>query len=1102
MKDAVGSKTKFTRRSAILLTIIIILSSYQMVSSDSWPMFLNNPENTGNSTSKAPLTNDTLWTAPGIGGNGYSSPAIANGRVFVNRGGSGTLYSLWASNGTEIWNQAIGNDGYRSSSPAVYQGKVYVVGDSLYCFYENNGTQIWSKPLSGNGVGTSSPTVAEGKVFVFTQTLYCFYADNGTEIWNKDIGGTNGYSTPAVSGGKVFVNGGNFNFLYCLFANNGTEVWNISGGGFANSPVIYNGKVFFNPSNFYCLFENNGTEIWNRSGAGDGYSSPAAAFGKVYVHTTNRVKCYYENNGTIAWNVRLEDGSGSSSPVVSATGNIYVLTTRNSAGGVLYCLDGETGDVIWNYVTGGNGYSTGAIANDTLIVNDGILYCFGNLSPKTDYILIRDGPDGTGNNLCDPANYLTYSVGETVTLYGAAYNYSEPGDGFIVDAPIFLNWFSGNSSLATTTPTGLSSTVTLSSTNWGDVIITLDDNNGHQNTTLITILEPTSDYVLIRDQGGGGGTNLCDPVNYPYYPRGFSTTFYGALYNTTAGYIDDVLPSSTWSSDNISLVEVSSPGTISNLMCNDTNFGPAEITLTQGGFSNTTIITVLSATIDYVQIRDAPLGGGIDLGDPVNYPSYPVGYTTTFYAAAYNGSDFLSDIPVAWLSSNSTILDIIPSGSSAAVSSSSQFNGTATVSIDAGGGLTNSTNVTILPPEVDYLHIRSAPIGSGLVLSDPLNYTSYAVGQSDMIFGARYNLTSGYLDEVPVTSTWTSSDYDIVDVLTPGTSSILICNNSNFGSVTITLNDGEGHEVTTVIEVLEPSVDYLQIRDAPGGEGNISLWDNFTLEEYFAKKYYAAAFNFTSGYIGERLVNWTLVGDIGSILPNSGYSTNFTAINEGSGTLFANYTNISNSTIISVDYKPDIIMTPPVRLKVEVVEGGGALNLSWDPYLGVNFAGYKVYRSEGSPSFFELVNTQGLILENNYIDTGLINGVTYYYFVTAVDNATVPNESEPSLMASNTPKGEEKNDDGDFTLLILLLIIIIIFIILLFLIIKRRKEPKIISKTFVEMEKVPITHDETEGSHPDHEVHNIEENEKAHPLHKEDLNQPEEEPTEPSLENH
>jgi outer membrane protein assembly factor BamB len=1060
MKDGVGVISRINRKIAVLLAVLIILSPFQMVTSDSWPTFLHDNENTGLSASLAPLTNDTLWTVPSVGGNGYSSPTIANGRVFINRGQSGKLYSLWANNGNEIWNKTIGNAGHRSSSAAVYQGKVYIVGDSLFCFYENNGTQIWNKPLSGGEVGTSSPTVSDGMVFVFTQILYCFYADNGTEIWNKDMGGPNGLSTPTISGGKVFVNGGNFNYLYCLYANNGTEIWNVSGGGFANNPVIANGKVFYNPSKFYCLYESNGTEIWNRSAAGDGYSTPAVAFDKVYVHTTNRIKCYYQSNGTIVFSVKLEDGSGSSSPSISASGNVYILTTRDFAGGVLYCLNGKTGSVIWSYVTGGVGYSTVAIANETIIVNEGTVYCFGNYAPNTDYILIRDGPNGTGNNLCDPANYLTYPVGKTIALYGAVYNYTAPGDGYIMDAPIFLNWFSGNKSLATVSPSGITSTLTISNVSWGTVVITVDDNEGHLNTTQITISQPTSDYVLIRDQSDGLGDNLCDPSNFPDYPRGFSTTFYGAIYNITAGYLYDILPSSTWDSDNISLVTLSSPGHFSNIQCSNTNFGSAQITLTAGSISNTTTITVLSATIDYVQIRDEPSGAGINLCDPVNYKTYPVGYLTTFYAAAYNGSDFLTDIPVGWSSSNSTIVVVSASGSYTSVITSIISHGNATISIDAGGGITNFTQVIVVPPEIDYILIRNMANGNGINLCDPVNYPSYPVGYSGTYFGARYNISSGYLDEVPVSSTWSSSNDGIVSISSPGISSTIFCNETSFGIVTITLNDGEGHENTTLIRVLEPSVDYLQIRDAPQGSGNISIWDNFTLEVFITKKYYAAIYNFTKGYIGERPVTWTLVVDIGNIQPNFGYSTNFTAEGSQSGTLFANYSHVSNFTVISVYPQPDVIsLTPPTRLKVEVISGGLALNLSWDPYSGDNFAGFNIYRSTDVDSGFELININGLVTETSYIDSQLTNGVTYYYYITAVDNSTIPQESDPSLTTSGIPLGEDDKEDEDFPFIILILIVIIILILLLFLVIKKRREPSIISKTFVEMES-PINEDE------------------------------------------
>ena len=51
----------------------------------------------------------------------------------------------------------------------------------------------------------------------------------------------------------------------------------------------------------------------------------------------------------------------------------------------VYCLNAETGPLIWSYMTGANMYSSPAIANGIMYVgsNDGTLYAFG--SPQLRY---------------------------------------------------------------------------------------------------------------------------------------------------------------------------------------------------------------------------------------------------------------------------------------------------------------------------------------------------------------------------------------------------------------------------------------------------------------------------------------------------------------------------------------------------------------------------------------------------------------------------------------------------------------------------------------------------------------------------------------------
>jgi outer membrane protein assembly factor BamB len=405
MVIGVGKTVGLVRWLAVFSMVLIIFSIYPPASSDSWPMFFHDPQHTGITTSTAPDSNDILW-AVDVGGNGYSSPVVSNGKVFVIRGIEITC--LYAYNGTVIWTKPIQPASTASSSPTVANGRVYVAGNRLYCYYANNGTDVWNIPLSGMP-GTSSPTVYDNKVFVNTQTLFCFDADDGTEIWNVSVGG-NGYSTPAAANDKVFVNGQR---LYCFYISNATEIWNISCGQ-SCSPVIANNKVFINPYQLMVLYENNGTEIWSQPNGGEGYSSPAVANGRIYIHdydnsaSSYKIRCFLESNGQEIWDTPIP-GEGCSTPAVSSDQKVIV-----NGGGNTYCLDVNNGDEIWSYPTGGPGYSSPAVAQGMVIVNQETVYCFG-INSSVDYIIIEDDAQ---NELTT----LTLTFEESVIIFAAGYN--------------------------------------------------------------------------------------------------------------------------------------------------------------------------------------------------------------------------------------------------------------------------------------------------------------------------------------------------------------------------------------------------------------------------------------------------------------------------------------------------------------------------------------------------------------------------------------------------------------------------------------------------------------------------------------------------------
>lgn len=84
--------------------------------------------------------------------------------------------------------------------------------------------------------------------------------------------------------------------------------------------------------------------------------------------------------------------------------------------------------------------------------------------------------------------------------------------------------------------------------------------------------------------------------------------------------------------------------------------------------------------------------------------------------------------------------------------------------------------------------------------------------------------------------------------------------------------------------------------------------------------------------------------------------------------------------------------------------GDQEVELTWAQNSEEDLSGYNVYRSANSFSSISdmnPVNGAELISGTNYTDTGLENGTTYYYRITAVDNGS--NESEISSELEITP---------------------------------------------------------------------------------------------------
>ena len=125
--------------------------------------------------------------------------------------------------------------------------------------------------------------------------------------------------------------------------------------------------------------ENTGP-IWKFKTAGAVYSSPAIVGGRIYIGSTDgKVYCLNSNTGELVWSyTTINSLPVYSSPAV-ADGRVYVGCMDNRT----YCLDAQTGTLIWIFVTGYSmDYSSPAVSGGRTYIasNDMKIYCLNAIN--------------------------------------------------------------------------------------------------------------------------------------------------------------------------------------------------------------------------------------------------------------------------------------------------------------------------------------------------------------------------------------------------------------------------------------------------------------------------------------------------------------------------------------------------------------------------------------------------------------------------------------------------------------------------------------------------------------------------------------------------
>jgi fibronectin type 3 domain-containing protein len=166
---------------------------------------------------------------------------------------------------------------------------------------------------------------------------------------------------------------------------------------------------------------------------------------------------------------------------------------------------------------------------------------------------------------------------------------------------------------------------------------------------------------------------------------------------------------------------------------------------------------------------------------------------------------------------------------------------------------------------------------------------------------------------------------------------------------------------------VEPDLDHYNIYQATAVDGPFTLVAN----------------SFVSDHTVISLVNGTTYWFFVVAVDDYGYESLESAI-----------VSATPSVVAGGDVTP-----PAVPTWGTLTVGDRQIFLDWNPNVESDFANYKLYRSVSGGSFVHIATRTA----SDYVDTGLTNGTTYSYKVSAVD--TTGNESAQSTEVSGSPVG-------------------------------------------------------------------------------------------------
>ena len=354
--------------------IVTVSQTLALIDDASWTYPRHDERNTGFSSSRVPVTNQTAWIRHEVTS---LTPIVSDGRVYCTGGKFVNLTVLDEKDGKVLWTKGLGS----FSTPVIVSGVIYVgtVGGEIWALDSNTGDIIWKYSIYGYSEPLNSPQVADGRIFFNNRDgwLFCINATNGEFIWK--------YETRLAEAAHLAVADGRVFTMYsCLNATDGTLLWEygekpVGIGWTYHTPTVDNGKVLLSigPS-LNAVDEFNGSLMWKFDTEQDA-SDSAVAYGKVFVSADGYLYCLNEENGKVDWKYNDIALAGWLSSIPSVADNKVLVPAYDK----LLCVDANNGSLLWTYSTI-TSRTLPVVADDMVLFSaSGGIVAIGNRVPES-----------------------------------------------------------------------------------------------------------------------------------------------------------------------------------------------------------------------------------------------------------------------------------------------------------------------------------------------------------------------------------------------------------------------------------------------------------------------------------------------------------------------------------------------------------------------------------------------------------------------------------------------------------------------------------------------------------------------------------------------